>query len=148
MFKHISVKKARIISAVIGVIIGILYGIITLSFNNNTAETIYLHITLAFFLPICIFAIIYTVVFSGPIRERNEKTLSYVEGFLSREEFRRVNLNVVDNEFIELAISESPISYYAKITSDTEITISIRKDGEEITSRFIEILYFRHYFTA
>lgn len=81
------------------------------------------------------------------LRETREDAISYVQSFLSKDEYRKVNLKLEDNEFIKLSIEESRISYYAKIISDEEIEISIVKDDKIISTKVIDLFSFKRFFT-
>lgn len=81
------------------------------------------------------------------LRETREDAISYVQSFLSKDEYRKVNLKLEDNEFIKLSIEESRISYYAKIKSNEEIEISIVKDEKVISEKVIDLFSFKRFFT-
>lgn len=143
MFKNISVKKARIITAIICTLIGVIYCVgICFTYDDTFDKLvgIFLGIFISFFL----YSIIDLVVFTK--RKYLEDSISYAKNVLSKEEYRKVNLKLVYNEFVNLSVEESRISYYAKIKSDKEIEISIRKDEKEISSKIIDLFSFKRFF--
>ena len=147
MFKNISVKKAKNITAIICFLIGIIYCIVSLCTNDNHSSfDAVLEIMTGMMLSVLLYMIIFIFVFRT--REKLENDISYAKSFLSKEEYKEINLKLEDNEFTKFSIEESPIRYYAKIKSDYEIEISIRKDEKEISNKIIDVYDFKCFFTA
>lgn len=145
MFKNISVEKVRKITFIVCVLIGVdvLCEIMSFSDKFFSLETFlgaFIGLGLiAFFCMIAELAIIPKI-----------EAISYVQSLLSKDEYRRVNLKLEDNEVIEpieLSVEECTISYYAKIKSDKEVEISIRKNEKEISNKIIDVIHFKRFFT-
>ena len=146
MFKNISVKKARKITAIICVLIGIAACCNFMSSCDNLFSLeAFLGVFIGLGLPSLLYMAIELSIFAR--RESRENAISYVQSFLSKDEYRKVNLKLEDNEFIKLSIEESRISYYAKIKSDEEIEISIVKDDKIISTKVIDLFSFKRFFT-
>lgn len=144
MFKNFSVKKARIITAIICVLIGIVYGVCS-CFNHDTSFEKFVEI----FIGISMSALFYMAIDLSVFAKKAalENNIFYAKSILSKEEYRKINLKLGYNEFANLSVEESRISYYAKIKSDKEIEISIRKDEKEISSKIIDLFSFKRFFT-
>ena len=146
MFKNIPLKKAKIITAIICILIGIILCIVELySVDNLFSLEAFLGIILAISLPGFFYMAIYLSVFAK--REGLEHNICYAQSILSKDEYKKINLKLENNEFAKLSIEESTISYYAKIKSDKEIEISIRKDENEISNKIIDVYCFKRFFT-
>ena len=146
MFKNISVKKAKIITGIICMLFGIILCIIKLRpiYDVFSFEAL-IDAMVIIALVVLLYMGIYLFIFAK--RETREDAISYVQSFLSKDEYRKVNLKLEDNEFIKLSIEESRISYYAKIISDEEIEISIVKDDKIISTKVIDLFSFKRFFT-
>ena len=146
MFKNISVKKAKIITGIICMFFGIILCIIKLRpiYDVFSFEAL-INAMVIIALVVLLYMGIYLFIFAK--RETREDAISYVQSFLSEDEYRKVNLKLEDNEFIKLSIEESRISYYAKIKSDEEIEISIVKDDKIISTKVIDLFSFKRFFT-
>lgn len=146
MFKNISVKKARKITVIILFLIGIAYCCSSLSSCDNLFSfEAFVGVVIGLGLPTLLYMAIELSVFAR--RENRENAISYVQSFLSKDEYRKVDLKLEDNEFIKLSIEESRISYYAKIKSNEEIEISIVKDEKVISEKVIDLFCFKRFFT-
>lgn len=147
MFKRISVKKVKIITAITCVLIGIIICVANFSSLDNifSFDTFVRVIGLVIVFPGLIYLTIYILIFAD--RDGLEENISYVQNILSKEEYREINLKLEDNEFLKLSVEESAISYYAKIKSDKEVEISIRKDEKELSNKTIDVFCFRRCFT-
>lgn len=147
IFKNISVKKAKKITAIICVLIGIIICVVKLcSINNLFSLDAFLGVIMGIgFSTFLYFAINFTVFDD---MKRLENNISYLQSFLSKEEYRKINLKLGDNRYAKLSVEESKISYYAKIksNSDTDVIISIRKDEKEISMAVMDVIYFRRFF--
>lgn len=146
MFKNISVKKARIITAIICILIGIVYAVHSCFTHDDSFEKF-----IGVFIGISMAVLFYMAIDLSVFAKRTalENNISYAKGILSKEEYRKINLKLTYNEFANLSVEESAISYYAKIKadSDKEIELSIRKDGKEISNEIIDVFAFRRFFT-
>ena len=145
VFKNISVKKARITTAIICGLIGIVYAICS-CFNHDTSFEKFIGIFIGISMPALFYMAMDLSLFAK--RAALENNISYAKSILSKEEYRKINLKLGYNEFVNLSVEESSISYYAKIKSDREVEISIHKEEKEISNKIIDVFAFRRFFTA
>lgn len=137
MFKNISVKKAKIISALIGILGGLAcFRIFKDNFSNILYEGFF-----AILGSIFIYILIYCLVFDGQFKE----DIDYIEKTLSRDDFTQVypKGTAYDNRF-----EESYISYYAKIKSNYDVEISIYEGQVLISQQIFDAYAFRRFFTV
>ena len=144
MFKK--VKKVVKVFAVISILIGIL--VLPYKVTIDTTEEILLMSSAVTIVALFLISLTFVSSFSKGAKERTEN-LECARNFLSGEEFKKVNLVAQDNNFMQISLNESSISYYArmKLNSDNEVEISIRKNGVEISKEVIELSEFTNFFT-
>lgn len=144
MFKNISVEKVRKITFVVCVLIGV--DVCLKIMSNNKFFS--LETFLGAFIGLGLIA--FSCMISELVIISKIEAVSYVQNLLSKDEYRKVNLNLENNEaieFLEISVEEGTISYYAKIKSYKEVEISIRKDEKEISNKVINVIHFKRFFT-
>ena len=144
MFKNISVEKVRKITFIVCVLIGVEVCCKIMSSNKFFSLETFLGAFIGLGLIGFLCMIAELVIIS------KKQAISYVQSLLSKDEYRKVNLNLENNEaieFIEISVEEGTISYYAKIKSYKEVEISIRKDEKEISNKVIDVIHFKRFFT-
>lgn len=144
MFKNISVEKVRKITFVVCVLIGV--DVCLKIMSNNKFFS--LETFLGAFIGLGLIA--FSCMISELVIISKIEAVSYVQNLLSKDEYRKVNLNLENNEaieFLEISVEEGTISYYAKIKSYKEVEISIRKDEKEISNKIIDVIHFKRFFT-